>query len=338
MRHHSPTKSTIARVVVLSAVLLVPVACSSESDSSPLSGSQSAVTVTGAFGDTTLDAAPERVVALSTTDADFLFSVGVTPVAVPLLTQSDPATGGTGIYPWEEGRYPADTPRLSAPSTDISVEAVAALEPDLIVATAFWGLDDNTYGALSAIAPVLHFDTAANADPWQDNVRKIGKVMDRQAEAEMSIETADAVVASARSQNPQLAGKSYNAIISPSADGVYVLCSQDDNMARVMKDLGLELSDYAQTVECDDGKGEVAAENVSRLDADLLWVIPDNPEQSHVLDSQALFRQLPAVVRGAVATVPKTEGVPFALAFPSPISLEWSVDQLVPQLAAVAGK
>lgn len=41
-------------------------------------------------------------------------------------------------------------------------------------------------------------------------------------------------------------------------------------MARVMKDFGLELSDYAQTVECDDGKGEVVAENVSRLDADLL--------------------------------------------------------------------
>lgn len=340
MKSHSRARSTAARLAVLACALMLPVACSSDSDddSSSTSESSAKVTVTGAFGDTTVDSTPERVVALSTTDADFLLSVGVTPVAVPILTQSDPATGGTGIYPWEEGKYPADTPKINAPSTDISVEAVAALNPDLIVATGFWGLDEKTYAALNEIAPVLHFDTEANADPWQDNVRKVGEVTGHEAEAEEAIKAAEASVTSAKTENPDLAGKTYNAIISPSADGVYVLCSAEDNMARVMKDLGLELSEYAQTVECDGGKGEVAWENLPQLDADLLWVIPDTADQVQVLESQPLWPQLPAVQRGAVAVVPKTDGVPFALAFPSPISLEWGVDQLAPELSTAASK
>ncbi|OZG25748.1 ABC transporter substrate-binding protein [Williamsia sp. 1138] len=337
MKSQNRTFSTVARLAVLATALLLPVACSSD-DGESSSGGDAAITVTGAFGDAVVEQTPERVVALSTTDADFLLSVDVTPVAIPKATATDPTTGGTGIYPWEEGRYPADTPTLATPTKDISLESVAALDPDLIVATGFYGLDQQTYDSLSSIAPVVHFDSKPNADAWQDSVRKVGQVLDRTDEAETSIKTADGVIASARTDNPALAGKSYNAIISPSAEGMFVLCSQDDNMARVMKDLGLELSAYAQTVDCDNGKGKVAWENVSALEADLLWVVPDNAEQVQVLDSQALWNQLPAVERGAVATVPKTDGVPFALAFPSPISLEWGVGQLVPQLAAAAGK
>lgn len=136
----------------------------------------------------------------------------------------------------------------------------------------------------------------------------------------------------------RLTDKSYGAIIATPAEGVFVLCSQEDNVARVMADLGLELSDYAQTVECDGGKGEVAWENLSELDADLLWVIPDTADQVRVLDSHALWMQVPAVQRGSVAVVPKSDGVPFALAFASPISLEWGIGQLVPELATATGK
>jgi iron complex transport system substrate-binding protein len=320
--------------------LLLPVACSSDGDddSPSSSGGSEAVTVTGAFGEATIESTPERVLALSTTDADFLLSVGVTPIAVPSMPQTDAATNNTSIYPWEEGKYPAGTPKIQAPATDFNVEAVAALDPDLIVATSFWGLDEQNYAALSAIAPVVHFATEANADPWQDNVRKVASAVGREAEADKSIAQAEASIRDAKTANPVLQGKSYNAIISPSADGVYVLCSQEDNLARVMKDLGLTLSDYAQTVECDGGKGEVAWENLPKLNADVLWAIPDTADQMQVLDSQPLWPQLPAVTRGAVATVPKTDGIPFALGFPSPISLEWGVGQLAPEIAGAAAK
>ncbi len=333
----------VVGAVALASVLVLPVACSSDSGnpSSPGSSSDAAnesVTVSGAFGESKIDGTPKRIVALSTTDADFVFAAGAKPIAVPILEQSNAATGGTGIYPWQKDLYPADTPKVDAPATDIRVEAVAALKPDLIVATGFWGLDKKVYDSLTAIAPVLHFDTEANADPWQDNVRKVGKAVHNPEKAEQSITGAESAMTAAREANPKLAGKSYNAIISPSADGVYVLCSEADNMARAMKSLGLELSAYAKTVECDGGKAEVSWENVSKLDADLLWVIPDTPDQMSVLDSQPLWSRLPAVKRGAFTVVPKSEGVPFALGFPSPQSLEWGVGQVAPKFTGVLSK
>lgn len=109
-------------------------------------------------------------------------------------------------------------------------------------------------------------------------------------------------------------------------------------MGRVMADFGLKLSDYAQSVECDGGKAAISWENVPQLDADLLWVIPDNPEQLGVLTDNPLWNALPAVQRGAYFVVPKTEGVPFAIAFPSPLSLSWAVDQLAPQVAEASAQ
>ncbi len=332
--HISSRFRSVGAAAALAAVLVLPVACSSDSGDS----ADAAVTVSGAFGEATIEGTPQRIVALSTTDADFVFAAGAKPIAVPILEQSNAATGGTGIYPWQKSLYPADTPKVDAPATDISVEAVAALDPDLIVATGFWGLDEKVYGALSDIAPVVHFDTEANADAWQDNVRKVGKAVGGTEKAEESITAAEASMTSVREANPKLAGKKYNAIISPSEDGLYFLCSEEDNMSRAMKGLGLELSDYAKTVECDGGKGEVSWENLPKLDADLLWVIPDTADQMSVLDAQPLWPQLPAVKRGAFTVVPKSEGVPFALGFPSPQSLEWGVGQVAPKFSEAVSK
>lgn len=79
-------------------------------------------------------------------------------------------------------------------------------------------------------------------------------------------------------------------------------------------------------------------ENLANMDADVLWAIPDTAEQMSELDAQALWAWLPAVQRDAVVVVPKTEGVPFALAFPSPLSLVWAADQLAPLVSAAAAK
>lgn len=291
--------------------------------------------MTGPLGESTIDSVPQRVLPLSVTDADFVLAVGASPIAIPELTQSDSATGGTGVYPWQQGPYADGIPTIAA-TTDAEIEPIAALTPDLLVGTAFWGLTEQTYGPLSSVAPVVHFDTATNADPWQDYQRKVGKALNRESEADAAIADAENAIAAAHTDNPALEGKTFNAIISPAEDGVYILCSDEDNMARTMSDLGLALSDYAKTVECDGGKGQVSWENVPLLDADLLWVIPDTAEDAAILDTQPLWGQIPAVERGAVVTVPKSEGLPFALAFPSPLSLTWAVGELAPKLAEAA--
>jgi iron complex transport system substrate-binding protein len=328
----------VAAALLASTVALTSCSGGSETEGDSTDSTWETVTTTGAFGDAVVTEQPERVLALSTTDADMLFSVGVASIAVPSMPQTDAATNGTSMYPWQVPLYPAGTPKIDASTTEVNVEAIAEAAPDLIVATAFWGLTDATYAHLAAIAPVVHYDTEANADGWQESTRKIAEAVGRVGEADEAISDADEKVERVSVDHPELVGKTFNAVISPSPDEIYILCSEEDNMGRVMADFGLKLSDYAQSVECDGGKAAISWENVPQLDADLLWVIPDNPEQLGVLTDNPLWNALPAVQRGAYFVVPKTEGVPFAIAFPSPLSLSWAVDQLAPQVAEASAQ
>lgn len=296
------------------------------------------VTIPGGLGSAVIESAPQHVLALSGTDADHLLALGIVPLAIPTMAQTDAMTNGTGILPWQRDLYPARLAKVETPVSDINYESLAALDPDLIVATTYWGLNADSYARLSDIAPVVHFDSGTNADPWQDYSRKIALALGKPEAAEAAIAKAEQALADARAAAPELEGKSFNAIISPSNEGVYILCSDEDNLARVTGALGLVLSDYAKTVPCDGGKGQVSWDNVSNLDADLLWVIPDNMEQLSVLESQPLWPRLSAVQRGALVVVPKTSGVPYALAFPSPLSIAWSVEQLTPLFAEAASK
>jgi iron complex transport system substrate-binding protein len=310
--------------------------------SEPNSDSESGafpVTVSGAYGDITIESQPKRVVALSPTDADILLSLGVTPVAIPTSVQTNATTNNTGLFPWAEGKYPAGTPQLNLSTADAStLESILALEPDLMVGTAFYGLVDQTYTALKDIAPIVAYSTAANGDSWQDSTRKVAKAVGLEAKGEEVIASAEAIVPEAAAANPALKGKTFNVLITPSAASVYILCSADDNLGRVMKELGMVLSDYAQSVPCDGGRTEVSYESLPSLDADVLIVFPDTAEQMSALTDQQLWNNLPAVKRGAVVEIPKTESVPAALAFPSATSLEWAVDQMVPQIAEAAAK
>ncbi|MFT3889867.1 MAG: ABC transporter substrate-binding protein [Arachnia sp.] len=249
------------------------------------------------------------------------------------MAQTDAATDGTSIYPWQEHLYPAGTPRLDACADELSVEAVAALKPDLIVATAHFGLTEENYAKLSTIAPVVHFDSAANADPWQSSMRKVATALGDESAGDAAVAEAEDRLAEIRAQHPTFEGLTFNAVISPSNDGVWILCSADDNLGRVMSEFGLVLTDFAQSVDCDGGKAQVSWELVPRLDADVLWLIPDTADQVAEVSDQPLWLGLPAVQRGAVAVAPKTEGVPFALAFPSPLSIVWAAEQLAPLIA-----
>jgi len=105
----------------------------------------------------TLDAPPQRVVGMSASISEMLFAVGVTPVGVTDGMDFPPAaaslpTFGSGYQP--------------------NLEALAALEPDLIIANG--QLNMQILDQLEAIAPTIVVMTLTAADVPQ-NVRLIGQ-------------------------------------------------------------------------------------------------------------------------------------------------------------------
>jgi len=120
------------------------------------------------LGETCVPEQASRVVALDHTAAGDLLSLGVRPIGV-----------ANNLLPQIAALVP-DVPRLGQ-SDQINLEAVAALQPDLIIGGA-WEIEA-IYDKLSAIAPTVAFEMQTTAD-WQRPFRFHGEIMGLEANAD----------------------------------------------------------------------------------------------------------------------------------------------------------
>ncbi len=118
------------------------------SGSSSDSGGAFPVTVETAFGPVEVAEEPQRVVALGWSDAETALALGVQPVGASDWL----AFGGEGVGPWAEGRYD-EAPEIIE-TLEPGLEAIAALEPDLILDTRSPATQER-HDALDAIAPTI---------------------------------------------------------------------------------------------------------------------------------------------------------------------------------------
>jgi len=89
------------------------------------------VTVKHAFGETKVPGPPKRVVSAGLSDADDLLAVGVVPIAVTDWFGGEPF----GVWPWAQPRLGGAQPVVLSLADGVQINQIAALKPDLIVAT-----------------------------------------------------------------------------------------------------------------------------------------------------------------------------------------------------------
>ncbi|MBY6349013.1 ABC transporter substrate-binding protein [Rhodococcoides corynebacterioides] len=282
-------------------------------------------TTDGALGSAAVESEPTRVVALSWTDADILLSLGVTPVATAR------ATAESGFQPWTEAAMAGkDAPAfLQGANADLTIEDVLSYEPDLIVGTKAFGLDTR-YDQLSAIAPVVHYASTPSAETWQQATRTIAGALGRTADGERVIEETESTISAAAEANPAFAGRTFTFFVGPTEGGVYVVNSTDDAGAQFLDALGMRPTDHATALPTSSipGRAQITYEDLSNNDADLVIATG----QPAALDE---FRALPGI--SALAAVQRGDYVPLAptdaqsIAFPSPSSLTWAVQNIVQQ-------
>ena len=86
---------------------------------------------------------------------------------------------GDGVLPWVEEQLEelgAETPALFDETDGIAFEAVAATQPDLILAS-YSGLTEKEYETLSKIAPVVAYPDIAWATSVQDMITMSSEAM-----------------------------------------------------------------------------------------------------------------------------------------------------------------
>jgi iron complex transport system substrate-binding protein len=307
-------------------------ACGRPGDAGPAPGSDGVfpVTVEGIEGPTTVDAEPRRVVTVGTyRDVDAALAVGVVPVAAAKLPPMVPG----GITPWARERIGgAPMPELFETTDGMPFERIAAFAPDVLLATDHSGLKED-WATLSGIAPTLSSASGYNKDTWQVTTNRVGQVLGRARAASDTVARVEAAIRAAREQNPSFAGRTFT--IGPvTPDGtVYTINSPNDASARFLSDLGLTLSTSVSGLAPDrlPGRAVVSPELLRTLDADVLILSFSTAASRAKLEAEPLFRQIPAVRRGAYVPVDTPTAV--SIAFPSAVSIPWGLQRTIPLIA-----
>ncbi|HAG59160.1 MAG TPA: ABC transporter substrate-binding protein [Arthrobacter bacterium] len=331
-----------AAALTLSACSTGPASSTSDAGTSGSSSPQFPVTLKHVFGETTIKAQPKRVVTVSWVNDDVALALGVVPVGVPKNEWGGNEQGST---PWKDAAlkelgagFGSDKAPVQFSEADgINFTEIAKLTPDVILA-AYSGLTEEDYTKLSEIAPVVAHPELAYGTSWQDSTSIIGKALGKGAEATKLISDTEATIKEKVSKYPQIAGKSfiYGNLEPASADGVNVYTA-NDNRPRFLSEIGMKL---ASVVE-DNSKGSKeffipwSAEKANELKSDIFVTWVPDAATADSIKADPLLGQIPAIQKGALVA-DSDNTLTLSISASSPLSLPWSLDTFLPQLATAA--
>ncbi|HEY8526572.1 MAG TPA: iron-siderophore ABC transporter substrate-binding protein [Acidimicrobiales bacterium] len=288
------------------------------------------VTIEHAFGETTIEEEPERVVTVGLTEQDTLLALGVVPVATTEWFGDHPGA----IFPWAQDELEelgGDTPEVMSDATEINVEAVAAQRPDLILAINA-ELDQEVYDSLSEIAPTVARPegTIPYGVPWDEATRMIGRAVGRAEEADALVEDVEAELAAVRDEHPEFEGAT--AVVATPWEGIYVY-GPNDARGQLLTELGFEMPPGLAELTGDEFGANLSQERAEMLDVDVIvWLDPEDGEGPL---GGPLYETFPVHTEGREVFLDSYDDpLGAATSVVTPLSIPFLLDGLAPRLAA----
>lgn len=246
-------------------------------------------TVRHAMGETTLKAAPQRVVVLDTGEMDAVVEMGLIPVATLDYSAS-------GLPPYLEERLRGVKTVGSLAEPDL--EAIAALRPGLILSNKL--RHEKVYDKLAAIAPTVFGERAGLV--WRHNFALYADALGREEQAAASVQQYEERV---RALNAKLPSPRPSVSMVRVTDNNLRYYQRANFIGGILTDLGFPRPE-SQNVD-DFGLVNMSLESVGQYaQADLIAVAiypnEENPFARTVLESP-LWKSLPSVSRGKVLLV-----------------------------------
>lgn len=336
MKTPTARKRTTALLVGLVSAALTLAGCSAETTAPNDTAAPSTdaagfpVTIETAYGEITVNEKPERIVALSGRHLELLTVLDEQPIAFADYTSDNDQL--LASYPWLDDTYEGEPdPKLFTADYQPSPEAIAALEPDLIL-TNIWQTDEQLYDQLSQIAPTYAGIESETNTSWQDDLTALAalnghddQVVD-DAESEL-----DAALVAAAEKLPGLQGKSF--YVAALGDGEQLWLTE--YAVAPLLALGL-VPGEGQPVE-----GSQAAdaptfsqENIDQLTTDVVLIAAENRDPSGefraALEADPRLAELSASTNGTLIFL--QPGQWNALNGGTAASLLWWLDQIEPVL------
>ncbi|GHD02321.1 iron-siderophore ABC transporter substrate-binding protein [Zhihengliuella salsuginis] len=322
------------------ATVLAASACSgastASSDSSDAASGGFPVSVESIYGETEIPAEPERVVTLSWVNADTALALGVVPVGMPEVTWGMNENGSTD---WNDAKLEElgapigseDGPELYSEADGVNFEAIAELQPDVILA-GYSGLTQEDYDKLSKIAPVVGPQKENYLASWQSVTEATGKALGKQDEAAAVIEDVEAQIAAVSEEHPALTETTFIASNLDTAQNVISLYTGDDTRPRFFKALGMtEAPVVAENAPEGEFYFDWSSERGDELDSDVIYTwIPAGSDNADI-EGNDLFKQIPAVADGGLFTT-NDDHTTLSISAASALSLPWALENYVPEI------
>lgn len=161
---------SLRRTVALSGLVIAALViggCSNNDTATESSSSDfETVTIESALGKAVITEKPERIVTLGMGSAETVIALGTIPVGVENYAWG---SDDTGYLPWVHEavtKQGGELPEQFTGGTDLNIEAIIALEPDLILAP--WsGITQQQFDSLNAFAPTVAYAESPWTITWE---------------------------------------------------------------------------------------------------------------------------------------------------------------------------
>jgi iron complex transport system substrate-binding protein len=315
-------------LVLAAALLAVP---ANAADTFP-------VAIPTAFGDVTIPSKPERVVTWGWSAQDVALDLGVVPVGIPFFRY-----GGKddGILPWTEEKVAAmgaEMPVVLPESAQVPIEAIAALDPDVIIAP-YSGLTPEEYELLSQIAPVVAYPEKPWFATWQEVVTMTGAALGLSDEAAALVADTDRFMKDAAAAYPDLQGIVFANVLNRN-DGQVAVRTGSDPRVRLFADIGMTAApDASSGVPFPGGFSyALSYENFDQLQADMLVTFFDTTEAADAFFALPYIVSTPLVQSGAYARMEGEEITMAVSGAVTPLSLRWGFEDVIGKVGVAAAK
>ncbi|KAB2716286.1 iron-siderophore ABC transporter substrate-binding protein [Brucella intermedia] len=297
------------------------------------------IVIKHAFGSTTIEKKPERIVTVAWANHEVPLALGVVPVGFARANFGD--DDNDGLLPWVAAKLKelgADTPALFDEGDGIDFEAVAETRPDVILAS-YSGLSQSDYDTLSQIAPVVAYPEAPWSTDWRDMIRLNSAGMGMAEEGEALIARIEAEIADTVSQYPRLKGKSAMFVTHLDTTDLSTVnfYTTNDTRVRFFNDLGLTSpKSVVDASKPGQFSGSISAERVDMFDDVDIVVTYGSHELLDAMKRNQLLARMPVVENDAVVMLGRN---PLGTAAnPTPLSISWVLKDYVALLAGAIDK
>lgn len=285
------------------------------------------VTIAHKYGETTIAAAPQRVVTVGLKEQDDCVALGVVPVGSTTWFDLD---GSKLFGPWAtDALAGAAEPTVLTDADGIQFEQVAALQPDLIIGV-YSGMKQADYDKLTALAPTIAplQQYQEWGVPWDAQATVVGQALGRPQQMTALIEDAKKRVQLVKESNPEFGGRT--ALAATPWEGVFVYGSQDPR-GRLLTDLGFSMPPTLDAAIKDAWGGDLSDENVELLDVDaLVWLVEGKGRQE--IEANKAYASLAVHQEGREVFTQPGDGMYEAFSFLTVLSIGYLVEQLAPRL------